>query len=121
MTLLEIMIVLAILAIVMGLLVGPAVIERWNEARIGTTRMKVNKYAVEAFTAWSVAHPEQRCPDQLAALSPYTNGGDMNDAWGQPLVMLCGGSLPAGARGIAVMSVGRDGRPGTADDLKSWE
>ena len=35
--------------------------------------------------------------------------------------MLCGPSLPPGAKGLAVMSAGEDGKEGTADDIKSWE
>jgi hypothetical protein len=35
--------------------------------------------------------------------------------------MICGAVLPPGAKGIAVMSLGEDGKEGTADDLKSWE
>jgi hypothetical protein len=35
--------------------------------------------------------------------------------------MLCGAELPAGAKGLAVMSAGEDGKEGTPDDLKSWE
>jgi len=35
--------------------------------------------------------------------------------------MMCGQTLPPGAKGLAVMSLGEDGKEGTEDDLKSWE
>ncbi|HET7505095.1 MAG TPA: hypothetical protein VFK02_28950 [Kofleriaceae bacterium] len=121
MTLLEIMIVLAILALVMGLLVGPKVMKMFGESRVDTTRIKLKKYAFEAYPSWSAAHPDKACPDKLADLNEYMNNDDSNDSWGKPIKMLCGANLPAGARGIALISAGADNKEGTEDDLKSWE
>jgi len=125
MTLLEIMIVLAILAIVMGLLVGPAVLKRYAEAKVKTTKMKLALYANVAFPQWSSSHNDKACPDSLTDLNEYMNGNDKNDAidsWGRPLKMLCGPSLPQNVKGgIGVVSLGEDGKEGTEDDLKSWE
>ena len=121
MTLLEIMIVLAILALVMGLLVGPKVMKMFGESRVDTTKIKLKKYAFEAYPSWSAAHPDKACPDKLADLNEYMNNDDSNDSWGKPLKMLCGANLPAGAHGIAVISAGADNKEGTEDDLKSWE
>jgi prepilin-type N-terminal cleavage/methylation domain-containing protein len=121
MTLLEIMIVLAILALVMGLLVGPRVMKMFGESKVDTTKIKLKKYAFEAYPAWSASHPDKACPDKLADLNEYMNNDDSKDAWGQPIKLLCGPNLPAGARGIAIMSSGPDTKEGTEDDLKSWE
>lgn len=121
MTLLEIMIVLAILALVMGLLVGPRVMKMFSESKVDTTKLKLKKYAFEAYPAWSTSHPDKSCPDQLSDLNEYMNGNDSNDSWGRPIKLLCGTNLPAGVRGLGVMSVGEDGKEGTEDDLKSWE
>ena len=121
MTLLEIMIVLAIIALVMGLLVGPKVMKLFGESKVDTTKMKLKQYAFEAYPSWSAAHPDKACPEKLADLNEYMNNNDSNDSWGRPLKMLCGTNLPPGAKGIAVMSSGDDGKDGTADDLKSWE
>ncbi len=49
MTLLEIMIVLAILALVMGLVVGPRVMKMFGESKVDIARMTVQKYANEAY------------------------------------------------------------------------
>jgi prepilin-type N-terminal cleavage/methylation domain-containing protein len=121
MTLLEIMIVLAILALVMGLLVGPKVMKMFGESKIDTTKIKLKKYAYEAFPSWSAAHPDKACPEKLSDLNEYMNSDDSNDSWGRPLKLLCGQNLPPGAKNIAVMSAGEDGKEGTPDDLKSWE
>jgi len=121
MTLLEIMIVLAIIALVMGLLVGPRVMKLFGESRVDTTKIKLRKYAFEAYGSWSASHPDKACPDKLSDLNEYMNNDDSNDSWGKPLKLLCGSSLPAGAKGIGVVSMGEDGKEGTADDLKSWE
>jgi general secretion pathway protein G len=124
MTLLEIMIVLAILAIVMGLLVGPRVLEYFRDAKVKTTRMQLKMYAFQAYPPWTMSHPEKACPDSLAELDPYTNNNKdgAKDAWGTPLTMLCGASAPAMAHGgFAVSSAGEDQKPGTPDDLHSWE
>jgi hypothetical protein len=119
MTLLEIMIVLAILALVMGLLVGPKVMKMFGESKIDTTRIKLKKYAFEAYPSWSASHPDKACPDKLADLNEYMNGDDSNDAWAKPIKMLCGPTLPPGARGLVVISSGPDMKEGTEDDIRS--
>ena len=85
------------------------------------TKVKLVLYAFEAYPPWSAAHPGKPCPEQLAELNEYIGSSDTNDAWGRPLKMLCGAALPAGAKGIGVLSLGEDGKEGTADDIKSWE
>jgi prepilin-type N-terminal cleavage/methylation domain-containing protein len=121
MTLLEIMIVLAILALVMGLLVGPRVMKMFAGSKVDITKIKLKKYAFEAYPSWSASHPDKACPGNISELNEYMNGNDSNDAWGRPIKMMCGASLPAGAKGIAMASSGEDGKDGTEDDLKSWE
>ncbi len=121
MTLLEIMIVLAILALVMGLVVGPRVMRMFSKSKDDIAALTVKKYAYEAFGEWSQAHPDKACPDKLEDLSQYMDSKDIKDPWGNPYKMFCGQNLPAGAKGgLAVMSSGPDGKDGTEDDVKSW-
>ena len=120
MTLLEIMIVLAILALVMGLVVGPRVMKMFGESKGDIAKATVTKFAYEAYPSWSAAHPDKSCPDKLEDLNEYMNNKDIKDPWGGQFKMLCGQNLPAGAKGIAVMSPGEDGKEGTGDDIKSW-
>jgi hypothetical protein len=91
------------------------------ESKVKTTRIKLTQYANEAFPQWSASHPDKACPDKITDLNEYMNSSDANDSWGRPIKMLCGSSLPAGAKGLAVMSMGEDGKEGTEDDLKSWD
>jgi prepilin-type N-terminal cleavage/methylation domain-containing protein len=123
MTLLEIMIVLAILALVMGLLVGPKVMKMFAGSKVDITKLKLKKYAYEAYPAWAAAHPDKQCPANISDLNEFMNDEkNSNDAWEHPIKMMCGPNMPAGARGgLAVMSAGEDGKEGTEDDLKSWE
>jgi prepilin-type N-terminal cleavage/methylation domain-containing protein len=121
MTLLEIMIVLAILALVMGLVVGPRVMRMFSKSKDDIAALTVKKFAYEAFGEWSQAHPDKACPDKLEDLSQYMDSKDTKDPWGNPYKLFCGQNLPAGAKGgLAVMSSGPDGKDGTEDDIKSW-
>ena len=124
MTLLEIMIVLAILALVMGLVVGPRVMKMFGESKVHIAEDTVKKYAYEAYPSWSQAHPDKQCPAQLTDLNEYMNNKDIKDPWGNDYRLYCGASLPAGAKGLAVKSLGEngkeDGPPPQGDDLQSW-
>src|SRR5262245_13923882 len=121
MTLLEIMIVLAILALIMGLVVGPRVMKMFGKSKDDIAKATAKKYAFEAYPSWAAAHPDKQCPDKLEDLNEYMNNKDTKDPWGGQYKMLCGQNLPAGAKGIAIQSPGEDGKEGTEDDVKSWD
>ena len=120
MTLLEIIIVLAILALVMGLLVGPQVLKMFGESKTDIARATVKKMAFEAYSQW-VSRPGNagKCPTP-ANLGEYMATANPKDPWGEEYVIKCS-DLPAGAVGIAVLSKGEDKREGTGDDIKSWD
>jgi len=120
MTLLEIMIVLAILALVMGLLVGPRVMKLFAESKEDIARLTVQKFVNEAYPMWQ-RNASDPCPKSLEDLSPYMDKKDTKDPWNNPYKMYCGQNLPPGAKGIAVSSSGADGKDGTEDDIKSWQ
>jgi general secretion pathway protein G len=119
MTLLEIMIVLAIIALVMGLLVGPRVLRSFQQAESETTRMLVKQFSDEAYVRWRANNPGQRCPESLSELTEYLNTSDTTDSWGNELVMRCGSNAPEGVT-FGVLSPGPDGQEGTDDDITSW-
>jgi type II secretory pathway pseudopilin PulG len=121
MTILEIMIVLAILALVVGFVIGPKVYDYFQESKEETQRLTVQKYANEGFIHWARKHPTQGCPGSIAEIAEEMGRKDSKDLWGKELLMFCGDNLPPGVRGFAVMSLGPDGQQGTADDIKSWE
>ena len=121
MTLLEILIVLAILALVMGLLIGPRILAQFEQGKAGVAHSTAVKLASEAYPQWSMKPSNQgKCPT-TEDLAEYVNQkASFKDPWGNPYVIKCGGDLPPGARGIAVLSKGEDGREGTKDDQVSW-
>ena len=121
MTLLEIMIVLAIIAVIMGLLVGPKVLAMFQASKGKTTKLDITQIAGEAYGLWS-SETGEACPSSLADLDKYRNTKSTKDGWGSELIMLCGDDAPDGAPlGFAVLSKGPDKKQGTEDDVKSWE
>ncbi|HVK88203.1 MAG TPA: prepilin-type N-terminal cleavage/methylation domain-containing protein [Kofleriaceae bacterium] len=121
MTLLEIMIVLAILALVMGLVVGPRVMKMFGESKEKIAKLAVDDYAFNAYGSWSQANPSKSCPEKLSDLNEYVNKKETKDPWGTEYKMLCGPNLPAGVKGgLAVESAGPDQKFGTEDDVKSY-
>ena len=123
MTLLEILIVLAIIALVMGVLFGPKLMSMFGEAREGTAKIVVGKYATEAYARWTMNNPGKQCPENIDALAKYAGDeSGAKDPWGNQLILLCGDSAPEGAPGrVVVISIGDDGKPDTSDDIKSWD
>lgn len=99
----------------------PRTWKMFSESKTDITKIKAKKYAFEAYPQWAISHPDKVCPDNLADLNEYMSEADTNDSWGRPFRMMCGAVLPPGAKGLAVMSAGEDGKEGTADDIKSWE
>jgi len=123
MTLLEIMIVLAIIALVMGLLVGPKVLSSLSSAETKTFWMTAKQFAEEAYPRWRADNPGKSCPPGLEDLTKYMNQKELKDDQGnQMYIMLCGSNAPEGIpNNFGVIYVGPDGKQGTEDDIKSWE
>lgn len=122
MTLLEIMIVLAIIALVMGFLVGPRVLKAFGEAKEDTAKAVIKQFTYEAYPRWDANNAGKGCPSSLDELLEYMNKQDIKDPWGNDFIMQCGDNAPQEAKtGFAVVSKGADGKQGTEDDIKSWE
>ena len=119
MTLLEIMIVLAILALVMGLVIGPRVIDALMDSEHRVAKLAVRKLAHESFPQWRSMNPGRACPERIEELTVLMSE-ETNDPWGKPYKLLCPPNLPAGATSIAILSFGPDGKEGTGDDVRSW-
>lgn len=119
MTLLEIMIVLAIIALVMGLLVGPQVFKMFGESQEQVARTEMKQLVYQAYPRWAM-RGSGSCPATLQELTEFTNKKDVKDPWGNEYTMHCGDNAPQGER-FGVSSKGPDGKDGTNDDLKSWE
>ncbi len=117
-TLIEIMIVLAIIGLIMGVLVGPKVMRSFSEARVKTAFLMLKEYE-GAYTRW-VADNEGDCPEKLEDLLKYTNKKDTKDPWGSAFIMKCGEGVPTDTH-FGVISVGPDKKEGTEDDIHSWD
>jgi len=118
MTMLEIMIVLAILALVMGLVIGPKVLAHYHDSERRIARLAVHQYADQDYPAWEVEHPGAQCPENLAAISKSPDG-DV-DPWGTDYKMYCGTTAPRDDVAFGAASFGEDRREATTDDIRSW-
>jgi general secretion pathway protein G len=116
-TLLEIMIVLAIIAMLAGG-VGVAVFNKYKKAQISTAKLRV-KAARDAVTQYMIETPS--CPHSIDELvsGKYLDRGNARDPWGSPLTLKCPGVIDT--EGADITSPGPDKQDGTADDIKSTD
>ena len=122
MTLIEIMLVLAILATVMGVLFGPTLIGMFRSSKVKAAKILVNKYAHQAYVQYQTNNDED-CPDSIDELNKYVGRDNAKDPYGKQLIMLCGDNVPEEAKisGIGILSMGKDKKQGTKDDITSWK
>lgn len=119
-TIMEVLIVLAIIALIMGVLVGPKLFKAGDEAKARNAHTIAVQFAT-AYARWSIDH-EAACPSSIGELVKYMNNkDDAKDPWGNDFIMMCGESAPPAAEGFGILSKGKDGKQGTDDDVKSWE
>ena len=89
MTLLEIMIVLAILALVMGLVVGPRVMKMFGESKVDIAKIDGQQVRERGVPVVGRVAPRQGVPEQLDDLNEYMNNKDTKDPWGSRLQDVC--------------------------------
>jgi general secretion pathway protein G len=110
-TLFEVMIVVAILAMVAG---GVAVfaLPKFKEAQIKTAKSAAGEIR-KAVQMWQMNNKETTCPsmDQLMKEKHLDPGQDTKDPWGQAYDMVCSDD------DVAVSSTGPDKKKGTKDDI----
>ena len=117
-SLLEIMIVLAIIALITAG-VGTVVFNSFKKAkiqiakqRVGAVREAVVKYMIDNASA---------CPkgvDDLVA-QKYIDKAGAKDPWDKPYIFQCPGTNDPDAADVT--SAGPDKQEGTADDIHSWD
>lgn len=117
-TLLEIMVVLAIIALLAGG-VGAAVFKQFKKAQVSTARLRVK--AARDATAQYMMDNSSSCPHGIDDLvsQKYLDKGNSKDPWGKDLVFVCPGQKDTDAADIS--SAGPDKQPGTQDDINSWD
>lgn len=117
MTLIEIMVVVAIIGMLMGT-VGVYAFGRLKKAKVTDTKMVI-KSVEQALVHYQTDNTDA-CPKSLSELvSQKYLTKEPNDAWGQPLTFRCPGEK--NRDGADIVSRGEDKQEGTADDIKSWE
>src|SRR5262245_60166698 len=111
-TLLEVLIVVAIIAMVAG---GVAffALPKFRESQIKTaeTGARVIRTAVQS---WQASNNETNCPtvSQLVQDKQIDPGASTNDPWGQPYTLQCADG------DVTVISSGPDKKKGTKDDIR---
>ena len=120
MTLVEIMVVVAIIGMLMGT-VGVYAYGRLEKARVSDTKMVI--HSVEQALVHYQTDNTDGCPKSLDDLvAQKYMPKEPKDAWGQPLIFVCPGQHnPDGAD---ITSYGKDkkeGGDGTAADIHSWD
>ena len=117
MTLVEIMVVVAIIGMIMGA-VAVGAFGQLEKARVKNTKMIIHTVQ-EALVHYGTDNTDS-CPKSLGDLvaQKYLNK-DPKDDWGQPLIFVCPGQH--NTDGADIVSKGKDKQEGTQDDIKSWE
>lgn len=117
MTLIEIMVVVAIISMLMGTVAVGAF------SQLEKAKQKDAKMIIKAIEQGLVAYQTDNtdsCPKSLSDL--YTQKyltKDPKDPWGEPLIFKCPGEH--NKDGADIVSKGKDKQEGTTDDIKSWE
>jgi general secretion pathway protein G len=117
MTLIEIMVVVAIIGMLMGT-VAVGAFSQLEKSKVKNAKMVI-KAVEQGLVAFQTDNTES-CPKSLSDL--YTQKyltKDPRDPWGEPLIFKCPGEH--NTDGADIVSKGKDKQEGTADDIRSWE
>ena len=117
MTLIEIMVVVAIIGMLMGT-VGVYAFGRLEKAKVTDTKMVI-KNVEQALVHYQTDNTDA-CPKSVSDLvsQKYLTKEPL-DPWGQVLIFKCPGQH--NAEGADIVSKGKDKQEGTADDITSWD
>ncbi|MFH1132160.1 MAG: type II secretion system protein GspG [Pseudomonadota bacterium] len=117
MTLIEIMVVIAIIGMLVGT-VAVVAVSRMKKARIVNTKQIITTVK-NALQEYSLDHPDP-CPKDLKVLyEERLINKEPKDAWGRELIFICPGEHDKDSADIS--SGGEDRKDGTEDDINSWE
>lgn len=115
-TLVEILIVIAIIGLVLGA-VAIGVLPLFSKGQKGIAH-NGTKIIEEAYGLWRAQHPDQECPESLDDLKKVIKKGqEINDPWGSAYQIECPSTHD---RDIDVISAGPDKKHGTDDDIANW-
>lgn len=113
-TLLEVMIVLAIIGLIAGS-IGVAVFGRYKKGQEGTAKLNVRE--ISTATEQYMIENNNECPKSLEDLVAKKNMRKViKDPWGRDFILKCPSQTGDGAD---VISTGPDKQEGTTDDIDS--
>ena len=116
-TLLEVMIVLAIIGLIAGS-VGIGVFNQFKKSQVKTAKLTVTEIA-NATTQYMIENNNE-CPRSVEDLVAKKNYKKVvKDPWGKDFIIKCPGQNDSD--GADVLSTGPDRQEGTTDDVKSWD
>jgi general secretion pathway protein G len=117
MTLIEIMVVVAIIGLLMGT-VGVVAYNRYKKAKLTNAAQVINNIK-QALVHFAMDNKDP-CPKDLSELKTgkYIDK-EAKDPWGEALGFKCPGEHDTDS--ADVWSKGPDRKEGTEDDIKSWE
>ena len=115
MTLIEIMIVLALIALIAATL-GVQVIHRHKDGQLQVARIQVREVAgnVHQFMVG-----REHCPTMDELVAGRFVSSEPRDPWGNLIAVRCPGEHDPD--GVDVVSWGPDKQEGTDDDIRSWK
>jgi general secretion pathway protein G len=117
MTLLEIMIVIALIGLIMGS-IGFALSSQFKKGQVKTAKIAVTTISQAA--QQYMMENNSSCPNSVDDLVTNRNlAKKPRDPWGRDYMLKCPGT--GDPDGVDVMSTGPDRQEGSADDIKSWE
>ena len=121
-TLLEIMIVIAILGLLVVIVV-PRVMDAFGKSKVDLAKVQVDKFANDYYQRWAAQNNDKGCSDTTIidvgkSVDHNLTEDDIKDTWGHPIQLMCEESKFKG-----VYSFGENGKDekGLGDDIKSWE
>lgn len=115
MTLLEIMIVLALIALIMSA-VGVVVHRRFVDGQVRTAQIEIRKMQGQM---QQFMFSRNHCPSVQDLVAAHYVRAEPRDPWGGAYAIKCPGERDPD--GIDMISLGPDKTEGTEDDIKSWE
>lgn len=118
-TLIEVVVMTGILALILGVVVGPRLIALRRPAKQQVARRAMQELA-GGYASWAKANPGKSCPADAGELGRAIGRAPAEDPWGKPYRVLCGSSVPPQAGAVGLFSSGPDQLPNTSDDVRSW-
>jgi general secretion pathway protein G len=116
-TLLEVMIVLALIGLIAGT-IGVGVFKQFQKGQVRTARITVKEIS-DSITQYMIENNNE-CPKGMEDLVAKRNYRKViKDPWGKDFIIKCPGQNDTD--GADVISPGPDKQEGTADDIKSWD